>query len=144
MMWLTPSGAAIGNNDRYTGADGTSYPANFPKSEIAELVPVTLTDRPETTRFQDAGYVIENAVQIWSVTDWPRERIYAEIASKIEEVRTERNSRLASEIDNINPIRWGAMTAAKKDEWRAYRQALLDVPQQADPFDIVWPTKPQG
>jgi hypothetical protein len=36
------------------------------------------------------------------------------------------------------------MTAAKKDEWRAYRQALLDVPQQADPFDIVWPTKPQG
>lgn len=28
-------------------------------------------------------------------------------------------------------------------EWQAYRQALRDITQQADPFDIRWPSAPE-
>ena len=28
------------------------------------------------------------------------------------------------------------------DDWRAYRQALRDVPTQSDPYNITWPTEP--
>lgn len=29
------------------------------------------------------------------------------------------------------------------DQWKTYRQALRDVPLQADPDNIVWPTPPE-
>ena len=35
------------------------------------------------------------------------------------------------------------MTAEKKAEWEAYRQALRDITNQSDPFDITWPTLPE-
>lgn len=60
------------------------------------------------------------------------------------EVRADRNARLA-EVDAIagNTLRWADLTAAKQAEWAAYRQALLDVPQQSGfPHDVTWPTKP--
>lgn len=42
-----------------------------------------------------------------------------------------------------NALRWAALTPAKQAEWSAYRQALLDVPQQDGfPNDVVWPVKP--
>lgn len=31
----------------------------------------------------------------------------------------------------------------KKIEWKTYRQALRDITNQADPFSIEWPTKPE-
>lgn len=34
------------------------------------------------------------------------------------------------------------LTAGEKEAWRNYRQALRDVPNQADPFAIVWPDSP--
>ena len=30
-----------------------------------------------------------------------------------------------------------------KEAWTTYRQALRDITQQADPFNITWPTPPQ-
>jgi hypothetical protein len=33
---------------------------------------------------------------------------------------------------------------ATKQLWEPYRQSLRDVTLQADPFNIVWPTPPQG
>ena len=32
----------------------------------------------------------------------------------------------------------------KKEEWTAYRQALRDMTQQANPFALVWPQAPSG
>ena len=32
---------------------------------------------------------------------------------------------------------------ATKETWATYRQALRDITQQADPFNITWPTAPQ-
>lgn len=60
------------------------------------------------------------------------------------QVRADRDARL-TEVDAIagNALRWADLTSAKQAEWSTYRQALLDVPQQAGfPTDITWPTKP--
>ena len=56
---------------------------------------------------------------------------------KAEAVRSERDS-LLSETD------WMASTdVTLSDAWRAYRQALRDIPAQSDfPNDVTWPTKP--
>ena len=60
------------------------------------------------------------------------------------EVRADRDGRLA-EVDAVagNALRWAALDADTQAAWALYRQALLDVPQQAGfPNDVVWPVKP--
>jgi len=54
-----------------------------------------------------------------------------------EKVRQERNQ-LLSKTD------WMANSdVTMSDEWRTYRQALRDVPEQSGfPNDVTWPTKP--
>ena len=59
------------------------------------------------------------------------------------EVRADRDGRLA-DVDAIagNALRWADLTSAEQAEWSTYRQALLDVPQQAGfPNDVVWPVR---
>jgi len=51
-------------------------------------------------------------------------------------IRQERDKKLA-ETDW-----WASSDLTMTDEQRTYRQALRDVPSQADPFNITWPTKP--
>jgi len=58
--------------------------------------------------------------------------------------RVKRNM-LLGQMDAIisNPLRWAAMTTEQQAAWTTYRQALLDVPQQAGfPDNINWPTSP--
>lgn len=60
-------------------------------------------------------------------------------------VRAERDMKLATEVDTIagNALRWSALTSDQQQAWADYRQALLDVPQQAGfPHEVVWPVKP--
>ena len=67
-------------------------------------------------------------------------------AATAAQVRGDRDGRLA-EVDAIagNTLRWAALDADTQAEWSTYRQALLDVPQQAGfPNDITWPTKVEG
>ena len=66
-------------------------------------------------------------------------------AAEAASVRADRDYRLV-EVDAIagNALRWASLDAATQAEWSAYRQALLDVPQQSGfPHDITWPTKPE-
>lgn len=52
---------------------------------------------------------------------------------------------LLLDLDTVvsNPLRWNSFTSDQQTEIAAYRQALLDVPQQATfPATIEWPTKP--
>jgi hypothetical protein len=54
-------------------------------------------------------------------------------------VRTERNRRLqACDWTQLSDI-----PAETKALWEPYRQALRDITDQPDPFNIVWPTPPQ-
>jgi len=58
------------------------------------------------------------------------------LAQKWENVRAERNGRLS-----VTDWRAGS-DLTLSDEWKAYRQALRDVPTQSDPDNITWPTEP--
>ena len=59
------------------------------------------------------------------------------------EARAHRDYLLKETVDSVNPMRWEALTELQKDAWRAYRQALLDVPQQEGfPNNITWPEAP--
>ena len=61
----------------------------------------------------------------------------------VESARAKRDNLLKKVVDTVNPMRWETLTDAQKDAWRAYRQALLDVPQQEGfPTNISWPEAP--
>lgn len=67
-------------------------------------------------------------------------------ANKAKVARIYRDRYLMESVDPIvsNPLRWSGMSPAQKEAVAAYRQALLDVPNQAGfPHDITWPTKPE-
>ena len=60
-------------------------------------------------------------------------------------IRATRDIKLATEVDPIagNALRWAALDADTQAAWAAYRQALLDVPQQAGfPYNVSWPVRP--
>lgn len=50
---------------------------------------------------------------------------------------------LLDAVDRVNPIWYASLTQEQQQQLQAYRQALLDVPQQAGfPESVTWPTKP--
>ncbi len=55
-------------------------------------------------------------------------------------VRTERDL-LLSHCDwtQINDV---PLSEQERDAWKAYRQALRDITLQPDPFNLIWPSKP--
>lgn len=67
-----------------------------------------------------------------------------EVERLTRDARARRDTLLKEVVDSVNPMRWEALTDAQKDAWRAYRQALLDVPQQEGfPTEINWPEIPE-
>jgi hypothetical protein len=65
-------------------------------------------------------------------------------ASAAAQVRGDRDGRLL-EVDAVagNALRWADLTSDIQAAWATYRQALLDVPQQAGfPNTITWPVQP--
>ncbi len=68
------------------------------------------------------------------------------IREDLESVTRLKRNNLLKEVDEVtsNPLRWAELTSVSQTEWATYRQALLDVPQQAGfPHNITWPTKPE-
>ena len=60
------------------------------------------------------------------------------------QLRMDRDA-LLSEVDAIagNALRWSALDAKVQAAWAAYRQDLLDIPQQSGfPINVNWPVKP--
>lgn len=57
-------------------------------------------------------------------------------------MRFKRNQLLTA-VDRVNPVWYNTLTDQQRGELAAYRQALLDVPQQSGfPESVVWPTQP--
>lgn len=82
-----------------------------------------------------------------SIYEWTQEEIDARQSRLTplmwDTLRGERNSRLANSDIYVGMDRWEAYTEPKKQEWRDYRQALRDLPQNTtDPFNPVWPVAP--
>lgn len=94
----------------------------------------------------------QNQVNDGWVKDWLMLMTAAEIELHLnpplteETVRAHRDALLA-QLDSIvsNPLRFAGFSDELKVELAAYRQLLLDVPQQPSfPADTVWPVIPQG
>jgi len=83
-------------------------------TEVMEWTGVSFTVRPMTT--EERQVVVDNQ---WVV------------------IRNQRN-RLLLESD------WTQLSdsPADKTAWAVYRQALRDITQQSDPFNLIWPTAP--
>jgi hypothetical protein len=82
-------------------------------------------------------------VQVWSVTSASSEEIAQRRDGQASMVRSQRDQLLHANVDVFNAIRWEALDDATKQQWRDYRQELLDVPQQAGfPWNVTWPVVP--
>jgi len=98
----------------------------------------TLEEDPPVFSAEDQRWT-----QVWRVRDMTAEEVQQITNGKSAEIRAERNEKLKDTADRINPMRWEAMTDEQKQAQRTYRQALLDVPQQAGfPWAIEWPVAP--
>ena len=61
-------------------------------------------------------------------------------------IRAQRDSILGTIVDPVvsNPLRWADMSSEKQEEWRVYRQNLLNIPESSSfPSDVTWPTPPE-
>lgn len=64
--------------------------------------------------------------------------------TKAAQVREHRLYLLRTEVDAINPMRWETLTDEQKEDWRIYRQELLDITEQSGfPWNVVWPNIPK-
>ena len=99
--------------------------------------PNNLPALPSGQEFRDeAG----NKGQHWDGTAWVHS------VERLErEERDRRNNKLVKYVDPVttNMLRWNGLSPAEQADLGAYRQGLLDVPQQAGfPKTHTWPNKP--
>lgn len=100
-------------------------------------------DRQTQKLVSTSPYFEDNFVYTITVEQLTEEELLAIFNNKALEIRSIRNTILSQEVDKINAIRWEAMTEEKKEEWRVYRQALLDIPlQETFPLEVIWPVQP--
>lgn len=123
----------------------TSFPSPITDEDLAEwnVFPVTPVDAPKVDHTKTVAegtpeFVNGSFQQVWNVTDASAEEIEARSQAKAVEIRTERN-RLISGCD------WTQLPDAPVDaaNWKLYRQALRDIPeQQGFPWNVNWPLAP--
>ena len=107
--------------------------------EVHGWIPYTLD--PADTKNDDLLASMALADDVAAYVPPTQAELDAEIAKQI---RADRGV-LLLELDAFvgNPLRWATLSVEQQNAWAVYRQALLDVPQQAGfPNDVVWPVKP--
>ena len=128
-------------NARYITPDGhIDMEINHPEFGWIEY---TLSpDDPDTT--------IDNAVLMSLAENLPNGITPLDQAAWDERVglyaKMNREAALRELVDPLvtNPLRWEGLAAEKQQEWRDFRQALLDITdQEGYPHNIVWPTQPE-
>ena len=142
---------AILNNDaiEQTGElsvlfPNVSFPASGPTPEwMAEngIVPVTYFkphDRNAEKLVSANPYLEGGEVFAVTVEALSDEEIVIRNDSQWAKVRADRNARLSF-------CDWTQLPDAPVDStvWAEYRQALRDITDQTDPFNIIWPQEPE-
>ena len=75
--------------------------------------------------------------QTWAIQPMTEKEIAARIEQEWQNVRDHRNFRLA--MCDWTQLPDAALTNTQTAAWAAHRQALRDITDQADPFNILWP-----
>jgi len=123
----------------YLPTDGEASSLNMPIPYLGQSIDDHVKKYAPVTRWRDATQnfaTVAVGTQGSAITDM-------QLLTPAEKARGLRASYLRAEVDSINAVRWNTMSDQEKSNWTAYRQALLDVPQQPGfPDNIVWPTIP--
>lgn len=126
----------------------TSFTANGPDDAFliannAKRVNVWLPYNPMTQKLIACDPYIDGPwVYTIQVTDLTPAEIQALKDTQWATVRADRNRRLA-ECD-WTQLADVPLTTEERAAWVTYRQALRDVTDQLDPYNIVWPVAPSG
>lgn len=112
---------------------------------LQHLGTVVCVPRPRAAAWWDfsAGAWVEKPSAPHPRAVWDaKHKVWRQVAQEIQwqEVRELRNSLLARSDWTALPDT--PLSADQRGLWMAYRQALRDVTDQADPFNIVWPEPP--
>ena len=90
------------------------------------------TAKPDYPGNEQKIYLFDYETKSWILT-----------VDRTETVAREQRDLLLSEIDRVNPVWYATLSTEQQTALIAYRQALLDVPQQTGfPATVTWPTKP--
>lgn len=123
-----------------------SFPASGPSEEWMEeqgIVPVTYFkpyDQAAEKLTPVEPYLDNGAVFAVEVQPLTEDEIAARTESQWAKVRSERNAKLvASDWTQLVDT---PLTNTEQGEWAVYRQALRDITNQEDPFNITWPEEP--
>ena len=120
-----------------TSFPASGVPADFlTENNMVEFLSTLPFTEPAQKLVAADPYVKEGKVYNVLVTDTDDADKSRLTKNKWREVRSERD-RLLADTD------WRATSdRTLTDNWRDYRQALRDVPNQTDPYNITWPTAP--
>ena len=112
-------------------------PASFVSdNNMLEITEWISTTKPDQKLTKVDVYVEGGKAYNCKVETCTEEEKNAAIASQWRNIREDWDEKL-KETD------WRATSdRTLTDNWRDYRQALRDVPTQADPFNITWPNPP--
>ena len=121
-----------------------SFATNVSNEELEQFgyFLVTPTNEPafDYTKNVVRGAVAGDSglVESWQETAASQDEVAERVANKSNEVRAERDAKLASSD-------WTQVADAAVDKaaWATYRQALRDIPQQAGfPYNVIFPVTP--
>lgn len=108
------------------------YFSTFPDATTSQVVEEALPVFDQTA---------QRWTQVWNVRNLSTNEIQQRNDVKADEVRAERNTKLAS--SDWTQLQDAPLGLEQKAAWSVYRQALRDISTQADfPWDVQWPTKP--
>lgn len=122
-----------------------SLPADPTEAQLNEQGIYTVTPTHKPTIDEKTQFVVEGTpclvnntyTQIWEIIQLSQPEIEANTQSQWSKVRTQRDVLLAAcDWTQLPDV---PLDAPTKAEWVAYRQALRDVTNQADPHNIEWP-----
>lgn len=121
-----------------------SFAANISNEELEQFgyFFVTPTESPAydyTKNVARTAIAVDNGfIEVWQESAATEEEISARVAEKANEVRAERDAKLASSD-------WTQLADAEVDKsaWAAYRQALRDITEQVGfPYNVTFPVTP--
>jgi hypothetical protein len=124
----------------------TSFPQNITNGLLLEynvyIVIEVSKDNDYTKNYTEGTPILVDGqyYQNWIITNATTEEIEYRINGQWSIIRIQRNQYL-SECD-WTQLSDSPLTSEKKEEWVTYRQELRDVTLQVDPFNIVFPSKP--
>jgi len=127
---------------------GVSFTELGPDLEYLKTLDILPVD--ELTSYDAEVYRVES---IAPTIESDRVRVYRLFELTAEELAQRQQNKILGEWSVIRQIRdqrlsdsdWTQLNdvnLANQAAWAEYRQALRDITQQTDPFNIVWPTRP--